>query len=347
MYSMFWLFDPLTVMLGPSHKPKIDQTGEFQEPAAENAEVSCCLWFTGGTARPHTRPSADGSRSLATAPLEEPLLGSSDIREGAVVKVRSGQKLKAFKDEEGTPRTELDPEQEGAVEKIDAYGHALVAFEPTKGYLLCDLLFGGAAVRHWVSKGELPKLWVIKPAPLEPAPRPTAVETVNIIQKYFQLKTNINFITGLAYFCLFYILRVDLMFVLVLIAFFLGFIPEFGFIAQVVVSLPVVLLSPVDPAGHLESSHALWNLKWFALGSLAIKLAVNNVLETIIMKKDKVLSQGGAEVHPVLILFVLALGGEIWGAVGMLLAVPGISLGRLMLRLAVDTIRSREVAESD
>ncbi|CAK0838244.1 unnamed protein product [Prorocentrum cordatum] len=127
-------------------------------------------------------------------------------------------------------------------------------------------------------------------------------------------------------------------------AFFLGFIPELGFIAQFVVSLPVVVFSPVDSNGVLDGSTALWNLKCFIMGSFAIKLVINNVIETIVMKSDKVLNQGGQEVHAVLILFLLALGGEVWGCVGMLLAVPGISLGRLVMRLADDTIRERAQA---
>jgi len=129
---------------------------------------------------------------------------------------------------------------------------------------------------------------------------------------------------------------VDLNFILVLMAFFFGFIPELGFFAQMVFSLPVVVLSPVEPDG------ALSNLKSFLVGSAIIKFTISNVLETIVMKSDRVLNQGGQDVHPVLILFLLALGGEIWGCVGMLLAVPAISLGRLCFRLADDTIRERK-----
>jgi len=88
------------------------------------------------------------------------------------------------------------------------------------------------------------------------------------------------------------------------------------------------------------------------LGMVLIKLLVANVLTSIVMGKNRTLAgslqserKGAAgegsnveeeevkETHPVLILFFVVLSGEIWGAVGMLISVPVISLVRLALNV--------------
>jgi len=107
-----------------------------------------------------------------------------------------------------------------------------------------------------------------------------------------------------------------------------------------------------------------WKTLWVFVGMILIKLLVANVLTSIIMGKNKALSGAvhfrGAETgrintpmrvpstfdtpryqdemdvketHPVVILFVVVLSGQIWGPVGMLISVPVVSLCRLAVNV--------------
>lgn len=346
LYSVFWLVDPLAIMLGHSKSPHKPQRRDLEQTLLPNdAEQE----------RASTRPSPTAVDD-AVSPTGGHRQFQIEVHVGDTVEVPKDKTARAFEHQRGTSEVDLS-EGTGVVKRIDKTGKCLIAFTPlppridtySLAWLLsfCDC-FSGHEDCIWSRKSpRTRKCWVSNPGQLKEfnikrPPAASAAETVNIIQKYFKLKTAINFFTAAAYFFLFLWLQVDLKFVLVMLAFFLGFIPELGFILQVIVSVPVVLLSPVDSKGDLHWSQAGSHLLWFSLGSFVIKSVMNNGLEVFIMKSDKVLNQGGEEVHPVLILFLLALGDEIWGCVGMLLAVPAIYLGRLLFRIAHDTIHARD-----
>ncbi|CAJ1335430.1 unnamed protein product, partial [Effrenium voratum] len=123
--------------------------------------------------------------------------------------------------------------------------------------------------------------------------------------------------------------------VVAVMCFFLGFIPEVGSVISVVVPVPILLF---DSRVSLEVRAT--NVLTMAVGMLLIKFMVSNGLESYLMSKSPTLAgqregenQPASETHPVIILFVVILCGEIWGITGMLISVPLLALIRLLINL--------------
>lgn len=154
-----------------------------------------------------------------------------------------------------------------------------------------------------------------------------------IMQVYFTLKLLVNALFAVCILCLLHYLSVDLALLLATSCFFLSFIPELGFIISGLLPIPIILLMPMAS----DSRSAV--LVRFIVGMVVIKLLVSNVLESYLMGRNHTLSgavnnhelERMKETHPVIILFFVVLGGEIWGPTGMLISVPFISFVRLML----------------
>jgi len=156
-----------------------------------------------------------------------------------------------------------------------------------------------------------------------------------IMQVYFSLKMLTNVAFAICVWCLLHLLCVDLSYLLAVACLCLSFIPELGTIISVLLPIPIILLMPMPSPDYTRSAV----LGRFLLGMLVIKLLVSNVLESYLMGHNQTLS--GAvkdqeldtiqETHPVAILFVVVLAGEIWGPTGMLIAVPCVSFMRLAL----------------
>lgn len=152
---------------------------------------------------------------------------------------------------------------------------------------------------------------------------------------YFTLKMCTNALCGLLFFALLQYIGADLSWLLGFLSFLLNFIPELGAMVAMVLPLPVLLLIP-ETSLHFPRYQSFGI---YILGCMLIKLLVSNVLEAYIMGSNRVLA--GAvenndfdkikETHPVIILFFVVLLGEVWGPLGMLVAVPLISLVRLSL----------------
>jgi len=156
-----------------------------------------------------------------------------------------------------------------------------------------------------------------------------------IMQVYFSLKMLTNVVFAICVWCLLHLLCVDLSYLLTAACLCLSFIPELGTIISVLLPIPIIMLMPMPSPDHARSAV----LGRFLLGMLVIKLLVSNVLESYLMGHNPTLSgavkdQGLEtiqETHPVAILFVVVLAGEIWGPTGMLIAVPCVSFMRLAL----------------
>lgn len=160
-----------------------------------------------------------------------------------------------------------------------------------------------------------------------------------IIQTYFKLTIFINALFALAFWMLLNELNADLSILLAVISFILAFIPEIGIIISVILPLPFLALTPDDTASPQNESHMSKTqaLLWYLCGSMAIKLVIGNILYTYLMGRNPILSgaattavKGIKETHPVVVLVVVVLAGEIWGPVGMFVSVPIISLVRLV-----------------
>jgi len=190
-----------------------------------------------------------------------------------------------------------------------------------------------------------------------------------VVWQYFLSMCVINAVFGLAVQLLLSQLDVNLSSFVAIACFFLGFIPELGTIIAIVLPLPLVVFEPrVDHAANVQSSGELvnpfanldsvgWKTLWVFVGMILIKLLVANVLTSIVMGRNKTLagavqprreqSKFGSvtafasedeemdvkETHPVVILFVVVLSGQIWGPVGMLISVPVVSLCRLAVNV--------------
>ena len=147
-------------------------------------------------------------------------------------------------------------------------------------------------------------------------------------------KSFCNLIFSLCAWLLLEWIGVDLAVVIALICFFLSFIPEIGSLVSLALPVPLLLLDSRHPLA-LRARNVLTSV----IGMLFIKFVVSNGLESVVMGKSatlagKVSEEGNTEeTHPVLILFVVILFGEIWGATGMLVSVPLISMVRLTINL--------------
>eukprot|EP00928_Gymnodinium_smaydae_P059092 TRINITY_DN4232_c1_g1_i1.p2 TRINITY_DN4232_c1_g1~~TRINITY_DN4232_c1_g1_i1.p2 ORF type:complete len:202 (+),score=37.37 TRINITY_DN4232_c1_g1_i1:377-982(+) len=159
----------------------------------------------------------------------------------------------------------------------------------------------------------------------------------SIVRTYFALKAFCNFCFSIAALFLLSLLRVDLAFVIATICFTIQFIPEIGAIISLIMPVPIILLD-----GRREFQERCVAASIAVIGMLLIKFLVSNIGESILMSKIPSLAdlrdeQGKLiklqEEHPVIILFVALVMGSIWGAAGMLIAVPLLSIFRLVMTL--------------
>jgi len=159
-----------------------------------------------------------------------------------------------------------------------------------------------------------------------------------IMQVYFSLKLLVNGLFAASVWFMLWMLGVDLSGFLGIACLILSFIPELGTIVSIALPVPIILLMPL-PENSVHSRAGLFGR--FAVGIVILKLLISNVLESYVMGQNSTLS--GAvrnhdierikETHPVIILFVVVLAGQIWGPLGMLISVPLLSVFRLMLNV--------------
>lgn len=155
----------------------------------------------------------------------------------------------------------------------------------------------------------------------------------SIVRTYFALKAFCNACFSTLALILLTILKVDLAFIVAAVCFAVQFIPEVGAIVSLIMPVPIIMLNGRQPLADRAFSTIL------AVGGfILIKVLVSNFMESIIMSKIPSLAalkdaKGRAlelqEDHPVIILFFALLMGIVWGAAGMLIAVPLISIMRL------------------
>lgn len=156
-----------------------------------------------------------------------------------------------------------------------------------------------------------------------------------IVRTFFALKAACNTCFAILAFVLLEWLDVDLAVLIAVLMFVLGFIPEVGVFLGLLLPVPVILLD-----SRVSLMVRFGRLAWAAGGLLLIKFAVSNGLESLVMGRNPTLAgmirdrgEVFEETHPVIVLFVVVLLGEIWGPTGMLVSVPLISMVRLTINL--------------
>mmetsp|Transcript_24786 Transcript_24786/g.45458 ORF Transcript_24786/g.45458 Transcript_24786/m.45458 type:complete len:517 (-) Transcript_24786:354-1904(-) len=167
-----------------------------------------------------------------------------------------------------------------------------------------------------------------------------------IMWQYSVLMVAVNTTFGSLTWLLLWYLEVPMATLVGILCFFLAFIPELGAIISILLPIPIIILMPpqgTEP-GTDDDPFPDWQLRLKVLvgcivGMLVNKLIVANVLNPLLMGRSKVLSgalsdeQDPGETHPVLLLFIVVVAGEVWGAIGMLISVPVVSFVRLAVNV--------------
>lgn len=187
-----------------------------------------------------------------------------------------------------------------------------------------------------------------------------------IVWQYFMCLVLLNTIFAVCVFFLLVSLNVDLSVVQAGLCFILAFIPELGALISMALPIPFVLLTPTeqcmgDGPGPVYDGLRMDCTDDFGqrgrkilgvfIGMILIKLLVANILNALIMGKNKVLSgaigQEGevSETHGVLVLFAVVWFSRVWGVVGMLISVPVISIVRLTINIGLE--RGRQQAKKN
>lgn len=138
------------------------------------------------------------------------------------------------------------------------------------------------------------------------------------VQRYLRVKTAISLITGLLVGLWTALLGVEFAVLWGLLAFILNFIPNFG---SIIAAVPAMLLAYVQlGAGSAAAVGA---------GYFAVNMVLGNIVEPLVMGRQLRLS-------PLVVVLSLIFWGWVWGAVGMVLAVPITMSVRILLEQSPD-----------
>lgn len=130
------------------------------------------------------------------------------------------------------------------------------------------------------------------------------------VSKYLGMKLMLSVITGLLFYAVALVAKLDLAFLWGVLAVLLNFIPTFGSIIITVVTILMAVIQFVPD----------WTpILIVAGGTIAIQMVIGNIL-------DPRLQGNQLNLSPFVILISLSVFGYIWGIVGMFLAVPIISI---------------------
>ncbi|MBI9102952.1 MAG: AI-2E family transporter [Spirochaetales bacterium] len=140
------------------------------------------------------------------------------------------------------------------------------------------------------------------------------MHVVRDIGRYLGLKLLISLVTGILVFGSLSLIGLDFAFIWGVLAFFLNFIPSIGSIISMAVTILMGIVQFYPSAGKIF-------LVAFAM--ISIQVVMGNIL-------DPRLSGKRLKLSPLLILLSLFLWGWIWGIAGMFLAVPLLSVIKIL-----------------
>lgn len=126
------------------------------------------------------------------------------------------------------------------------------------------------------------------------------------VKRYLIIKLLLSALTGLLVGVSLQIIGVELALLFGVLTFVLNFIPNIGSVIATLLPLPVVLFNP-------EYTTTTFMLVLFIPGT--IQFVIGNVVEPMMIG-------GELHLHPVAVLAALVFWGVLWGAPGLLLAVP-------------------------
>ncbi|GIO27634.1 AI-2E family transporter [Ornithinibacillus bavariensis] len=138
-----------------------------------------------------------------------------------------------------------------------------------------------------------------------------------------------NYIRGQLLICLFVAITTYIIFQLLglnyalLLAIFMGLMNMVPYFGPIIGAVPAVLLA-ITVSGKM--------VVFVLISVFAIQLIESNFLSPYIMGKS-------TRIHPVVIIFVLLLGGKIGGVLGMILAVPALTVLKVVIKHSYIMIR--------
>lgn len=146
------------------------------------------------------------------------------------------------------------------------------------------------------------------------------------VRSYIATKVALSLATGVLVWLILWFIGMEMAGVFGLLAFLLNFIPSIGSIIATAIPIPFALARYPDffaPGAEHDLN------QWVFLGAVValpgtVQLVIGNILEPKLMGRD-------LQLHPIAILLALAIWGLLWGAVGMLLAVPMTAIIRIVL----------------
>ena len=167
---------------------------------------------------------------------------------------------------------------------------------------------------------------------LDPDDRHDLFETAEVVgrqvRRYLVIRAAMGVLTAALYVAWLWVMGVDLLLVWALLTFLLSFVPTLGSVA-----------SGVLPAVYAVFTKDFGTAVIVGLGLLAIEQVIGNFI-------DPRVSGRLISVSPLVILVSLLLWGWVWGAPGLLLAVP-MTIAALVICAHVDALRPVALLLSD
>jgi len=162
--------------------------------------------------------------------------------------------------------------------------------------------------------------WIFEPIPMNS-------NVAQVIKSYLLLKTLVCILFGALISGLLYWLQCPLWHFFFVVAFFLNYIPELGFILTFCLMVPAICLD-----SHISMEMRERNTVIAIIGGLLIKVLTGNIIEV-----QMIVSKGGQymRMHPVVLMATMFVCERLLGLSGMFLAIPIIAAVKYFL-LAAD-----------
>jgi len=136
--------------------------------------------------------------------------------------------------------------------------------------------------------------------------KPVLEEVYRLLSQYFRGQITIATIVGIFVGFLLQILGIKFGILIGFLAGVMNLIPNFGFAMTAILGSLIILLTESSPI--------------FALLKFALVLALDQLLETLVLT-PRILGRS-VGLHPVLVMVALIVGASLFGAIGIILAVP-------------------------
>ncbi|HEX4948716.1 MAG TPA: AI-2E family transporter [Blastocatellia bacterium] len=176
-------------------------------------------------------------------------------------------------------------------------------------YLLCDYLKMKARIERWIP-------------PRYRVTGGTLLTQINsVLSAYVRNQVVIAFVMGLLYSVGFMVLRVPLAFTIGMISGFLNFVPYLGTLTGMVLAISFTALDGAGPAR--------------LVGVLAVFVLVQSLEGYYLTPK---LLGESLNLHPLVVLLGLVIGGNLFGLLGIILAVPVIAAAKVILRFLEEEV---------